>query len=352
MPQNTAGYNPFDSENEDEDPSPDVFHDGRENHPSAGRSIVSGSTKRAHLNFNSDYGTGKTDTNPFTSPLEQAFNEVEGQILDPGNEAAELDSSIESEADDFGAHEQSPLLSTKIIPDEIFSVNPQDDYWKNSGNSRKNSLTINTRPSTGGKKSRKTRGTGSRRTRESGRSSAVQPKRCILAQLDSKQQDPELTRDYKMTRLEDLGTASSWLILLLPYIAFIVCLLLESDTSFKVTQWGPAGGATFCFGESIGETSVPILPTPPDPCIYEFNRLSSWEGSLLEIEQELSAYGMRNTTHKGGKMSRGTAFETVSWQLKLKLMASRSRHWFSFSSKTFLIGCHYFCTTIRNSVLR
>jgi hypothetical protein len=142
--------------------------------------------------------------------------------------------------------------------------------------------------------------------------------------LNSTQQDQEFTKDYKMIRLEEFGTAASWLILLLPYFAFAICLLLESDTGgFKVTKWGPAGGAAFCFGKGQKDTAVPILPTPPDPCIYPFHKLATWQGSsLLQIEQEMSTYaGTRNNTQEGSSMSRGTAFESVS-TIRIAISAS------------------------------
>eukprot|EP00934_Nitzschia_sp_Nitz4_P003243 Nitzschia sp. Nitz4//scaffold254_size28068//599//5528//NITZ4_008147-RA/size28068-augustus-gene-0.31-mRNA-1//-1//CDS//3329544319//3233//frame0 len=50
-----------------------------------------------------------------------------------------------------------------------------------------------------------------------------------------------INMEYKFILLEDLGTASSWLILLLPYCAFFLSLLWESATSLRLTTTGPLG---------------------------------------------------------------------------------------------------------------
>jgi hypothetical protein len=156
-----------------------------------------------------------------------------------------------------------------------------------------------------------------------------QKKKIVLQELNPAIDD---MKDYKMIRLEDFGTASSWLILLLPYIAFLICLVLESDTNLKLTQLGPLRGALDCVREdglAIINTAVPVNPAPPSSslsCTYPFELPLQQEGSLLELQNELapsilSVNSNNNnynwtTTHKKSNQNnnnnilKGTAFES------------------------------------------
>jgi hypothetical protein len=75
--------------------------------------------------------------------------------------------------------------------------------------------------------------------------------------------------DYKYILLEELGTASSWLILLLPYFAFCVCLIMESSTVMKASTTQPILAALPC-GDSV--TWEPLTPAPTAPCHCSFRR--------------------------------------------------------------------------------
>jgi hypothetical protein len=79
----------------------------------------------------------------------------------------------------------------------------------------------------------------------------------------------EFSMDYKYILLEELGTASSWLILLLPYFAFCVCLIMESSTVMKACTTRPILAALPC-GDSI--TWEPLTPAPTVPCHCSFRR--------------------------------------------------------------------------------
>ena len=96
----------------------------------------------------------------------------------------------------------------------------------------------------------------------------------------------EFTVDYKYILLEDLGTASSWLILLLPYVAFFLALLLESSKSLKVATMDPLAAKASCVMLMKGgddewisggnnrqqqhSSSLLILPAPAAPCHTSF----------------------------------------------------------------------------------
>ena len=74
-----------------------------------------------------------------------------------------------------------------------------------------------------------------------GRSSSTKTTNIIMTELAAVSGDHQHneTMEYKYILLEDLGTASSWLILLLPYIAFLLSILLEYATPLSTSTIGP-----------------------------------------------------------------------------------------------------------------
>lgn len=87
----------------------------------------------------------------------------------------------------------------------------------------------------------------------------TQPNR-VMTQLA--EGENEFSMDYKYILLEDLGTRSSWLILLLPYVAFFICLMLESSTLLSARH-------TFMVDASHVCSAYP--PSPGEaPCHFSF----------------------------------------------------------------------------------
>ena len=103
-------------------------------------------------------------------------------------------------------------------------------------------------------------------------------KQVVLKELGSGEN--EFSMDYKYILLEDLGTASSWVILLLPYVAFIICLLLESFRDLKVVTMGPLSASLLC-NNSMLTTMTPI-ETPIAPCYSPFSFKSDEDRSAIE----------------------------------------------------------------------
>jgi len=137
------------------------------------------------------------------------------------------------------------------------------------------------------------------------RQSAVSKNR-VLRVLTATRQDNE----YKLIRLEDVGTAKSWLILLLPYFAFVVCLLLESNTSLQVSELGPLISQQRCLSDRNTKFyTVPIAPAPPDPCVYDFD-FSGKELSPLLDEAQLPYYHQKGNATKTTNKARGSAFDS------------------------------------------
>ena len=106
-----------------------------------------------------------------------------------------------------------------------------------------------------------------RQTTDRRRSSATSSKDRVLRELT--EGDAEVV-DYKFLLLEDLGTRASWVTLLLPYIAFAICLLLESSKIFQVSATGPLNATSPCPSWSFSSNQT-FLQAPPMPCYFPFS---------------------------------------------------------------------------------
>ena len=108
----------------------------------------------------------------------------------------------------------------------------------------------------------------------------------------------------KMILLEELGTASSWTVLLLPYIAFIISILLDTRSSFMMKSIGPLNATSSCAnGTALGPFDVPLFPAPSVSCFYPYS-LKTGHGLLASGN---SSYVFQ-TFHYEDLMSSGTAF--------------------------------------------
>lgn len=132
------------------------------------------------------------------------------RLGNPGN--GDLTTSFDSEGE-LPSQEHTPLLD-----DRSRASNYSDITASTVGEDRKIPSEINT-------DDRRRLGKGKRRSSQS-LTIKAQPDRVMK---DLAEGENEFSMDYKYILLEELGTRSSWLILLLPYIAFCICLMLESS---------------------------------------------------------------------------------------------------------------------------
>lgn len=114
----------------------------------------------------------------------------------------------------------------------------------------------------------------------------------ILERIDSQSKDMNQAMDHRhsgtpWTRLiilEELGTASSWVVLVLPYVAFVVALILDSGSQL----WNHTSDALStnerCPSSSF-ETDVPLYPLPDNPCWYEYHLEEKNNGLLSFVER-------------------------------------------------------------------
>jgi hypothetical protein len=177
------------------------------------------------------------------SPLENAMLQLSGQIeATPRNVASSSFSN--SEQYNF-ATEQSPLLRDEKVSSKSNTAN-------------ENNASIPSRIHREEAKNLEQK-TGQRRSLKAN---------LVLKVLNSG--DTEFAMDHKIIVLEDLGTASSWLILLLPYIAFVLCLLLESYSNFRVSTTGPLSAELLCASASETGRRPVIRLAPSAPCHSPF----------------------------------------------------------------------------------
>lgn len=94
----------------------------------------------------------------------------------------------------------------------------------------------------------------------------------VLSKLDLNPLETTSTTPWiKLILLEELGTASSWTVLLLPYIAFFLCLVLDS---YAVAQHiGPINATSYC----QNSTATPLFETIQAPCTHSFSIPSDFQ---------------------------------------------------------------------------
>ena len=307
MPKKQSSTNPFDSSHSSEDDDGIVYDNGaapkRDRRSAPLDFSVKQSGEAPKLKFHNspkDAGGGSAFQSPLENALVQEFAGPSRTPVHPPPQRydSEMNSSLESEEDDIVISEESPLLATQATPyddHEEHNRNKKNREWipiQNNTvirrNASKSSLALSI-------------DTGARSRRSS------PPKSRVLKELTTTRQEDE----YKMIRLEDVGTAKSWMILLLPYFAFGVCVLLESNTSLKVAELGPLSARLRCFSDRKSkEYTVPIVPAPPDPCTYQFD-LSDQELSPLMIEAQVP-HQKKNFTARTQRTNNawGAAFES------------------------------------------
>jgi hypothetical protein len=231
-------------------------------------------------------------SNELVSPLENAMRELGGEMgaasrRNKSHAANTTYSSFSDSDGDHGEAESSPLLRASRT-----SVGYSEGGSRISGtyDSPKRGAPIPSSIFTGenAPKRKSAAKIGKRR------SSMASVKPRVLKELVGGVN--EFSVDYKFILLEDLGTASSWVILLLPYLAFFICVLLESFKGFRVSTTGILNATLPC-ADSIITTQQPVVPTPPGPCHCP-----------LHLESKQDKFGV---THEHDLFWRnGTAFES------------------------------------------
>jgi len=300
----SKAINPFDDESDEyketirhiedgggHDTSDDdeVFHDAQEGGPTA--STVIPRFRVAPLNFDHPFDQieepaltftpSPTHPSTFQSPLESALMEDRNFLSrtageNPGYSTfpnSHRDSSThqgrrdrhmdddggqDDDDDDFDDEltEESPLLLQK-------TRSPPHSQTSSSGRRRRIPAEIDTGNSPSAPISSEGQRSISIRKKNKRKSSSHHAKKPNIVLKELASGENEFLMDYKYILLEDLGTASSWMILLLPYIAFFLALLLESSRGLQVTTLGPLTANQTCptpYVEDEAITSVPLMP--------------------------------------------------------------------------------------------
>ena len=119
----------------------------------------------------------------------------------------------------------------------------------------------------------------------------------VLKTIESHPKDSDLTIDRRhaaspwnrLIILEELGTASSWLILLLPYFSFMLAIMLDSHETFWESSSGTISAAPLCNGIDSDNleanwTAFPMQSLPDEACSYRY-KLEEGKGILSRHSQ-------------------------------------------------------------------
>jgi hypothetical protein len=211
-----------------------------------------------------------TGSGEFFSPLKNAMSQL-GTSSSPTKRNAGFTSVSDDSDDDLT--EDSPLLRNSNQATTGYSGNEAPFSPPNTSSKTKRRH-IPTEISTGGPSTvplNDNRRVGILSTKKRQRRSSVNAKpSLVLKELASGEN--EFSMDYKYILLEDLGSASSWIILLLPYIAFCISMLLESAKGLKTSTMGPLYAAMPCGHNFIGNNKAVLLELAPslEPCHCSF----------------------------------------------------------------------------------
>jgi len=143
-----------------------------------------------------------------------------------------------------------------------------------------------------------------------------QEEKNVLKKIDSHPKDSALTMDHRhsaspwnrLLLLEELGTASSWVILLLPYLAFLLANFLDGNSGLWEVTSSPMSTSLMCNDVMnlplVQELSTfPITPLPNDPCSYKYQLLEG-EGLLSHVGRNIDVVDKEYRR----QMSTGVAF--------------------------------------------
>ena len=259
--------NPFDDDREDE-----IFHDAQQEVPKR---------RSAPLNFDNPFDDVEQPalrfdqfrklSTEFTSPLESAMQQLASNSppLESTDYATIIANHPTIPPDNNNTNDDDEITEATPLLQSTPSAAKKPPFTGRSP--RRHGIPTEISTSAGGPSPSRLKLspiTGSKR-----RSSQTKGgTKVVLTELASG--DNEFTMDYKYILLEDLGTASSWLVLLLPYVTFILALLLESSKSLKVTTMGPLAANTSCVFHMAWNES--FHPARMVPCHASF-RKGDWD---------------------------------------------------------------------------
>ena len=264
-------------------------------------------------------GSGAQTCDEEDAPTEQEstwaslMRKASGTLI--GSSPAKRDVSNESENNEHGRHSRRGSHSSFLSARSIESLERRSTETTPTHSRQPSGEPVTVSPSRQGISKTET-GTSVRRRssmrKQRRRSHAATPaivKRVnpVLEKLETFDRDSDFEAPWtKMILLEELGTASSWTILLLPYFAFIVSVFLDTRSAFMVTSVGPVNATAWCNNATASGTyDVPINPAPLESCSYAY-ALQTGHGVLASGKNSF----LLQTFHYKDLMKNGIAFSS------------------------------------------
>jgi hypothetical protein len=272
--------NPFDSprtlanSHKSDDESEESFYDCLEIEENA-QEPTKKERRSANINFENPFDGVEAPALDFQQPLisTEFFSPLESAMMQIGNSlSGRVNSSFDTE---LGTSEDSPLLGggSGAINYSDLTISP----------GRKDSANIPSEIST---RENLNEYGNCRKRKKSRHIPSVKTKQGLVLK-ELAEGENEFSMDYKYILLEDLGTASSWIILLLPYFAFILCLLLESSATLTKSYTTQPLGATMLCDNSITDTKLLMPPTTACHCYFKRHEKEIQNGELNSTESSL-----------------------------------------------------------------
>lgn len=246
--------NPFDDDYDASNDGPDVSDNAymRDIHHQHQQSTNRGMGQSAPLHFANAFsdvetpgpsfdrsnGSGRSSIRQIIPPLEDAMMSITQDVPNDRDPFSSIPRDFlgDSSRRDDETDEISPLLPD----DQSKEYHQIDNASTPISVSRRHKLNIpteiRTSPPRGGHSKVHPHGsTSPRSSRRKVITTRQESADVVMTELASGGENSETTQmEYKFILLEDLGTASSWLILVLPYVAFFISVLLQYITSENI----------------------------------------------------------------------------------------------------------------------
>ncbi len=240
----------------------------------------------------------------FVSPTRQLSKDNQKETIDTQEFDKELHSNDKSRAIDFSAAGMTP-----IAPNNSEDLQSGDDVESKLYSPLEEAKDVLSRMDElmGTPVAKKK----PKRKRKSKRKEIEEDKN-VLKKIES--HPDHLTTDHRhgsspwnrLIILEELGTASTWIVLLLPYVAFIFAFLLDSRASLWESGSGPLKTGNLCDTSSPEPLAFPATLRHNKPCFYRYE-LVEGQGLLSNSQRKVDDVSVeyKHTMTKGVAFTSG-----------------------------------------------
>ena len=246
----SRSHNPFDDDDEDDEDDEDLEHQQQQHQQHQQQQQQQQRDSLKYTKTRQGRSAPLVFSNPFHDDAVAVA--VDRNLKEDFDQATNLRSP--------SIHYQTSVTSemSPLLPDDLSrgyqSSNGTTSPSNMSANRTRRRLTIPTKIFTGSPHIKKPLTPRRGRNNKNSNNNSNNKNNIILKELASgNDHEQNIHMEYKFILLEDCGTAASWIILVLPYVAFLVSILVEYYTSISFSTMGLGSALRMsCFFVTFG----------------------------------------------------------------------------------------------------